>query len=248
MIDTLFSYRTHSVQDCLVTPPQLAEKIGPAGEILRFPGNTVVFLLEEPVKTRLTALQRGLYQALNRNGRPMLAQPLHPSTFHMTLHDLANPALGADWEQRKRAMAAEAEALLQELWRDELPGLNLQATCTFQMVSTSIVLGLEPADGASWALLDELYGRFQRVRPLSYALTPHITLAYFIPGRYEGRSADALRAALGPVPDFALRLDTKRLVLQDFESMNCYRTVRTPQLQSGRKEEHLLQDKNSGLL
>ena len=101
----------------------------------------------------------------------------------------------------------------------------MRATYTFQMVRTSIVLGLEPADSGTAEKLDALYERFQDVRRLGYALTPHITLAYFVPGDYAGELVTKLREALGPVRDFEMVLDTRRLVLQEFLHMNCYATI-----------------------
>ena len=100
----------------------------------------------------------------------------------------------------------------------------MKAACTFNMVNTSVVLLLEPADDRAWQLLDDLYRRFQQVRHLPYALTPHITLAYFRPGCYNAEETEILRSALGQV-QLEISLSTDNLLLQNFETMNDYQTV-----------------------
>lgn len=214
MINTLSDYYPHSIPEVLSTSGGLREKVGPEGDLLPFPGNTVVFLLDEDTKMALQAVQARLH---DRCGQ-MLAQPLEISTFHMTLHDLAN----GDLLPKRREMAAQAKIALDEIRVEALPPIPMKATWTFNMVSTSIVLGLEPDGEAAWAQLDRLYERFQQIRPLSYALTPHITMAYFRPGVYEDTAP--LRQAVGPV-DLRVDLDMAKLVLQDFDHMNAYRTV-----------------------
>ena len=64
----------------------LLKKVNHDGKFLPFYGNTVVFLLEDRTKEILSTLQSQLYKAAGK----MLSQPLHPDTFHMTLHDLVN--------------------------------------------------------------------------------------------------------------------------------------------------------------
>lgn len=223
MIDTLFPYCTDSVPERLTTALGLADKVDDDGKLRLYPGNTVVFLLDEGTKQRLAELQDGLYHALDELG--MLAERLDPSAFHMTLHDLANPSLGADWMEQKVRMDRQARQVLCEIRSLEPQNLRMRATYAFQMVRTSIVLGLEPVDSETAEKLDALYERFQGVRRLGYAMTPHITLAYFVPGDYAGKTVAKLRDALGPVWDFEMVLNTRQLVLQEFLHMNCYTTV-----------------------
>lgn len=99
----------------------------------------------------------------------------------------------------------------------------MKATWLFNMVNTSIVLGLAPADGDSWRRLEEMYLALESVVPLGYALTPHITMAYFKPGTYSQYDLDFLRKALCPIElDVPLGLDA--LFYQEFADMNHYRT------------------------
>ena len=214
MINILSDYYSNSIPEVLITSGGLKEKVDLQGNLLPFPGNTVVFLLDEETKTALRRVQTRLHERCGR----MLAQPLEMSTFHMTLHDLANGDLLAQREE----MAAQAKVALDEIRTSNLPPIPMKATWTFNMIRTSIVLGLEPEGEAAWAQLDALYERFQKIRPLSYALTPHITMAYFRPGVYEDTSA--LRQAVGAV-DLSVELDLNKLVLQNFDHMNAYHTI-----------------------
>lgn len=216
MLNTLPDCRDHSVPEILNTSPGLTAKVGSEGKLLPFPGNTVVFLLDEDVKASLQRLQEELYQRCGK----LLAEPLRLKTFHMTLHDLAN---GNCLDQRAQ-MAAQAAGILDTLRRKPVMTIPMKAVCTFNMVNTSIVLLLEPVNEQAWQQLDDLYLQLQQVRELPYALTPHITLAYFRPGCYAGEETEVLRSALRHV-DLELSLSTGALVLQDFESMNDYRTV-----------------------
>ena len=214
MINTLSDYYSHSIPGVLTTSKGLGDKVDSNGKLLPFPGNTVVFLLNPDTKAALQKVQAQLH----RQCGDMLAEPLEMSTFHMTLHDLANGDLLSQQEE----MAAQAKIALDEIRNAHIPPIPMKATWTFNMVSTSIVLGLEPMGTEAWEQLDSLYERFQQIRPLGYALTPHITMAYFRPGVYE--NTGALRQAVGPV-DLKLELDIKNLVLQNFDHMNAYHTI-----------------------
>lgn len=216
MLNILYDHFPHSVSEYLETAPGLLAKVSPQGQLLPFSGNTVVFLLRQETKQRLQQIQTRLHQQCGE----ILAQPLAPDTFHMTLHDLAN----GDLLSRQEEMAAQARKCLDELRAADLPAIPMQATWTFNMVNTSIVLGLEPAVEEAWQQLSGLYLHFQQVRNLPYALTPHITMAYFRPGCYGPEQTALLRDALGPV-DLTVELQPSDLVLQNFADMNTYTTV-----------------------
>jgi hypothetical protein len=100
----------------------------------------------------------------------------------------------------------------------------MKTTWLFNMVNTSIVLGLAPADEESWRRLDAMYTTLEDVVRLGYALTPHITMAYFLPGTYTQEQVQRLSATLRHV-DLEITLDMKNLVFQEFSDMNHYETV-----------------------
>lgn len=200
------------------TNPNLTKKVNHAGEFLPFHGNTVVFDLSGDTKLALQGLQEELYQSAGW----MLAQKLDPSTFHMTLHDLVN---GPELTEELKAAMAEAEEKAKHIlnqWKGQ-PPLHMKATWLFNMVNTSIVLGLIPADEDSWRRLEEMYLTLESVVPLGYALTPHITMAYFKPGTYCQYDLDFLRKALRPI-ELEVPLGLNALFYQEFADMNHYRT------------------------
>ena len=220
MLNLLKDYISDSLPESnFTTAPALLQKVDAYGSFLEFYGNTLVFLLDDTVMAQLAALQRQLYEAAPQ----MLAQPIDPAAFHMTLHDLINstedtPAL----RQRMHQVKAEIVPILTK-WRGEAP-LHLRGTWLFNMVNTSIVLGLEPADQASAARLGDMYACIENVVPLGYALTPHITLAYFRPGTYDNALLGKLKQVLRPV-QLEVTLTMDKLVLQEFTDMNHYVTI-----------------------
>lgn len=150
----------------------------------------------------------------------MLAQKLDPSTFHMTLHDLVNGVELSEDLKSRMAMAEVRAKIILESWKGQ-PPLRMKTTWLFNMVNTSIVLGLVPADEETWRRLDEMYTALESVVPLGYALTPHITMAYFKPGTYTQYDLNCLRPALHPVV-LGVELQFGNLFYQEFVNMNSY--------------------------
>lgn len=221
MINTLDDYICRSLPQWgdFTTNPNLRKKVDDAGNLLPFLGNTVVFLLDDDTKEKLRQLQESLYQA----APDMLAQPLQMSTFHMTLHDLANGTPEQFGLQDYMHYTQEQVSQILPRWKNT-PPLRMKTTWLFNMVNTSIVLGLKPADEESWRRLDDMYTTLEDVVHLGYALTPHITMAYFLPGAYSSEQVQRLSAALRSV-ELEITLDMKNLVLQEFYDMNHYETV-----------------------
>lgn len=220
MLNLLEDYISHSLpeQSEFETNPNLLKKVNHDGKFLPFYGNTVVFLLEDRTKEILSTLQSQLYKAAGK----MLSQPLHPDTFHMTLHDLVNSTEPtADLCQEMAETKKQTESFL-ALWQAQ-PPLRMNATWLFNMVNTSTVLGLAPADEETAFRLDALYTAMESIVPLGYGLTPHITMAYFRPGRYSPEQLQSLRNALRPI-DLELKLRMNQLTYQIFTDMNHYRS------------------------
>jgi len=220
MIYVLEEYIFRSLPECgaFVTNPNLSKKANNKGAFLPFYGNTVVFDLDEATKKALLSLQEELY----KNAGWMLSQRIDPATFHMTLHDLVNaPELTDDLKCRMQEAEVKAKSIM-ETWKGQTP-LRMKATWLFNMVNTSIVLGLAPADEESWHQLDEMYTTLESVVHLGYALTPHITMAYFKPGNYTQYDLNYLSQALRPV-NLNVELSLENLFYQEFSDMNHYRT------------------------
>jgi len=218
MINILEDYISNSIPEWgeFSTNLNLTKKVNCTGTFLPYFGNTVVFDLSDETKLALQVLQEELYQSAGW----MLSQKVDPSTFHMTLHDLMNgPELTEDLKIRMKEAEAKAKPVL-EPWMRQQP-IRMKSSWLFNMVNTSIVLGLIPADEDSWRRLDEMYMALEPVATLGYALTPHITIAYFKPGSYSQYDLNCLRKALHPI-DLDVELKLKNLVYQEFMDMNHY--------------------------
>ena len=219
MLNTLDDYIWRSLPDgSFGTNPNLSKKVAPDGTILPYYGNTMVFLLPDNVKCELKRLRDGLYAA----APGMLAAPLREETFHMTLHDLANSPNRAEAE----ALMPEAEARAREISAGfgNFAPIAMRGTWTFNMVNTSVVLGLAPVSAEGRERLAGMYRALEAAAPLGYALTPHITLAYFRPGEYGPGEVARLRDALGPA-GVEVELRAENLVLQRFTDMNSYHSL-----------------------
>lgn len=214
------------------TSEGLVKKINGDGSFRTFAGDTVVFLLDDAVKVRLEEIQSRLYQACGE----LLAEPIKPATFHMTLHDLSNGEQAPELEMKMQENQWNVGSIFEELSRFVCaPGseiglfqLKLRSSYVFNMVNTSIVLGFEPVDEENCRKLMELYEQFQNVVPVSYPLTPHVTVAYFKPGVYEGTQIERLKAWMldeNMRDTFEITLDLEQLVYQRFTNMNQYNTV-----------------------
>lgn len=218
MLNILEDYIWRSLPewDDFATNPNLRKKVAGDGSFLPFYGNTTVFDLTAEAREALTELQTFLYA----HAGFLLAQKLDPATFHMTLHDLENGSEYSDSLQLRMQVAEGRVKQMLTQWKTGKP-LRMKATWLFNMVNTSIVLGLTPADEVSRQRLDEMYMALESVVPLGYALTPHITMAYFKPGIYSQQELDCLRQALRPV-ELEVELRMENLVYQEFFDMNHY--------------------------
>ncbi|WP_182112919.1 MULTISPECIES: hypothetical protein [unclassified Actinotalea] len=157
-----------------IAPAVTAKVAAVTGELLPFYGSTVVHYLNAGTCDLLTAVADDLYAACGDG----LAAPLPPDSLHVTLHDLrASPHLEdiADAvfldDPRTGALVAEARAL---------GPVDMRFTTVFNMVNTSVVVGLLPASEADCARLLAARALLDEIVP-SGPFTPHVTLAYYRP-------------------------------------------------------------------
>lgn len=205
----------------LTTKPLLVEKVAPDGKLLPFYGNTMIFDL--PMEAQLTIARMQLL--LHHRCAGMLAEPLHPATLHMTLHDLLNGVDAAALSAPVAQTGEQAKAILAEQRKAPHPAMHLTSTAAFNMASGSVALGFAPDTEQDCAALMGLHARYQEVVALNYPLTPHVTLAYFRPGTYGPDAVGALAAALADInalPRVRITLDTDCLHYYRFEDMNTY--------------------------
>ena len=205
----------------LRTSDGLMMKVDPAGRFKPFYGDTVIFTLPQPMIHWLEGIQNELYTACGE----CLAERIAPETFHITLHDLLNQAeYMPDGVARNRQ---EAMLVIEEA-RGLYPyPIAIRNNCLFSMVSTSIVMGFEPATEYDCTILMTMYERLQQIIPLSYPLTLHVTLAYYKPGEYDDDMLFKLRDAVRHVgrEQRKWHLDIKDLYYATFESMAQYHLV-----------------------
>ena len=132
--------------------PTVSQKVDTDNTFRNFYGDTIVFSLADVVKENLAEYVDLLYQAAPE----CFCERLVASTFHVTLHDLSNsPVLRnvADelFENELRVIEKKREIQQQE----KVP-LKMKSKYIFNMVDTSLVLGLYPADEAGYYRLMEL--------------------------------------------------------------------------------------------
>ncbi|ADG75750.1 hypothetical protein Cfla_2866 [Cellulomonas flavigena DSM 20109] len=213
-------------EDGFSIAPALREKVAPVtGELLPFHGSTVVHVLDAGTRDLLSAVADDLHAACGDG----LAAPLPPGSFHVTLHDLrAAPRLEdvsdavAQDDPRVSELVAEARAL---------GPVQMRCTTVFNLMSTSVVVGLLPATEADCARLLAARALFDEVVP-SGPFTPHVTLAYYRPSapapldpRHLARTLDRLTEQVAGWP---VTLAPERLRSTRFTSMATYRDAGTP--------------------
>ena len=179
-------------------------------------GNTVVFPLPEEVKREMGRMQERLY----RTCAPALAAP----SFHMTLHDLLSGTPDRALRGRIDDIRCAALERVRQIARTG-ETVRLHTTALFNMVNTSMVLGLAPADEESCGRLMAYYETLQEAVCLNYPLTPHVTLAYFRPGVIAAEWVEKLRDAvdeIGRREKIFLELPARTLEYQLFSDMNHY--------------------------
>ncbi|MBO5353847.1 MAG: hypothetical protein J6A77_11175 [Lachnospiraceae bacterium] len=206
--------------------PSLVKKVNTNNEFRHFYGDTVVFHLHETVKRKLAEWLDVFYTEASE----CFCERLGSDTFHMTLHDLSNSEqlsdISDEREQNKDRVLEKLEELL------NFGTIKMRSSYIFNMVNTSLVLGLYPVDEAEYEKLMGLYSVFDGIKQLNYPLTPHITLAYY---NVNGFSAEAARKLEKLVYKFnscetevglEVELHRGQLCYQWFSSMNEYVDIR----------------------
>ena len=206
------------------THPGVRAKVSESGKMLPFAGNTIVYELGEELQQLMKELQNILYEQCTG----MFAETLISSSCHMTLHDLKNGVPGDEVYRQVDQTRIPALDLLQRIKCENPETVYMRTTRVFNMMNTSVVLGLEPVDDENCRRLMKMYERFREIVPLGYGLTPHMTLAYYKPGVYSEGCLYALAGAfakcnqkLGQI----VELDIENLHYQEFSDMNHYETI-----------------------
>ena len=220
-IDSFEKPELHLGDGDFVPNPSMQLKVDSNNAFRPFFGDTTVFDLADSEKALLRELTDILYSEVPE----CFCERLVDSTFHMTLHDLSN---SPEKERAARCMPSNRSRLCVML--EEQPvthhTIRMRSKAVFNMVNTSLVVGLYPVDAQEYDKLMALYQLVDAVRTLPYPLTPHITLAYYNSAGFDYAAAKKLEQVVNRLnlKNFDILLDTKRLVYQQFESMNDYHT------------------------
>lgn len=212
-----------AITEGFYTSQGLFQKVNESGKLLNFYGDTIVFLLDEESKEYAEKMRKILYQ----NCSEMFADPLLKATFHVTLHDLSNGISEEEIQTKICHNKNASEQILKKIKGDQEQEIQMKTTYVFNMVNTSVVLGLEPVDEENCTKLMEWYDMFQTVVNLSYPLTPHITLGYYRPGYYAPEVLKKLYDTfeiLNKQKRKQICLKTESFVYQYFRNMNDFET------------------------
>ncbi len=197
--------------------PSIAQKVNHENKFQAFYGDTVVFNLDDKTKEKLAGIVEQLYAQVSE----CFCERLVSNTFHMTLHDLSNnPIL-----HEIAAEVFENELKVVEIMKKiKSQKIKMKTKYIFNMVGTSLVLGLYPASEEDYMKLMELYERFNEVKWLNYPLTPHITLAYYSLYGFHPESARKLETMVYELNDLEMEIElsTENLYYQKFITMNDY--------------------------
>lgn len=207
--------------DKLVPSNSAKEKVDSSGGYRFFIGDTVVFNLEDSVKD---LIQCQYVDPLYRVSGRCFSEKFHKKMLHMTLHDL-NASAHYNEEILKKMCETEF-ALSEKLERLSVENetINMETICVFNMVNTSLVLGLKPKSKFDYDILMSLYMLVDELCPLPYQLTPHITLAYYGNNElnsYELREIESCVNSLNSL-HFDIPLSMRQLYYQKFVNMNKY--------------------------
>lgn len=200
--------------------PSLAQKIDKDNKFRRFYGDTIVFALNDTMKETLAEYVDLLY----RSAPECFCERLVPDTFHVTLHDLSNSPVLRDVAEELFENELRVIEEIREIQKYKKAKIKMKSKYIFNMVGTSLVLGLYPADEDDYCRLMELYSVFDNVKKLSYPLTPHITLAYYNINGFDVQAARKLETVIAGLNDNEIEteLNVDRLYYQKFKSMNDY--------------------------
>ena len=219
MIDREYHYLPW--ENFLQVAPGAAAKVAPDGKLLPFYGNTVIFDLDDDAKDRLKILQDKLYERCGH----FMSEKLTRESFHVTLHDLLS---GTDREEvlaKVNEIAEDAKQAVTDVRQILDSTTRVKPVKAVSMVSTSVVVLLEPVYPVHHFLLDVAYKKLQAIVPLGYGFTPHVTLGYYRPGTIEGEDLQILAETLAELSaelDFTLVLKYKNLHYREFTDMNHY--------------------------
>lgn len=199
--------------------PSITLKVNKDNSFRPFYGDTVVFNLDDDTKEKLEKIVDSIIAVVPE----CFCQRLVPNTFHMTLHDLSNSPVLEDVSTELFHNELQVLKIAEKIAEQKI---RMKSKYIFNMVNTSLVMGLYPTDEDEYNKLMNLYYLFDDVKRLGYPLTPHITLGYYNVHGFSTESARKLENIVKELNvtemEIEIELDTKELFYQKFVSMNDY--------------------------
>lgn len=219
-------FQTNSVPDEPVfgLPASLEEKVSPrVGALQPFHGDTVAYFLDDHVRELIGALTDDLYARFGGS----LSVPLPLEMAHVTLHDLH---ASSDRVKVRSAMETSTKIMTDLVVQArDLGPIHTTCTAVFNLMNTSVVIGIRAADENEHRKLLMAQSLFDVIVP-SGPFTPHITVAYYRPAASTPLSPIEFRDALGEytgrVEGRPVLLAPERLHGLRFDSMGNYWAVR----------------------
>lgn len=200
----------------------LARKVSADNSFADYYGDTVVFALSDEMKDSIEQIMSTLRTAVPQ----CFCEKLVPSTYHMTLHDLSNSAKLSDCAEQMFYNELKIAGLSNALQKFRGVEIVMKSNYVFNMVGTSLVMGLRPIDEENYRLLADLYSLFDGVVGLNYPMTPHVTLAYYNVNGFSAVAARELKNAVDIVnAQTELTFSVRELYYQKFTSMNDYTDI-----------------------
>lgn len=200
----------------------LAMKVNRGNRFSGFYGDTVLFELGNFEK----ALTADIVHALYAETPECFSERIWADTFHVTLHDLSSSSIP---DKAVNEAYLNRRVLNEILLRTNIQHqtIEMQSRAIFNMVNTSLVMGLYPVSEKEYEKLMSLYNIIDEVKQLTYPLTPHITLAYYSINGFTENSVKRLESVIKELnkSSFSITLDTHRLFYKHFNSMNDYMTI-----------------------
>ncbi len=195
----------------------IALKVNENNGFKPFYGDTVVFNLDDATKKKLSRI----VDSINAVAPECFCERLVPNTFHMTLHDLSNSPVLEDIAVELFENEIKAVKIAEKIAKQKI---KMKSKYIFNMVNTSLVMGLYPINEEEYNKLMDLYYLFDDVKNLGYPLTPHITLGYYNINGFSTQSARKLESIVKELNanEIEIELNTKELFYQKFVSMNEY--------------------------
>lgn len=199
--------------------PSLLHKVNADNTFKDFYGDTVVFDLDDKTKADLNEYTDLLYSEAPQ----CFCERLIPHTFHVTLHDLSNSPTLSEVAKQTFCNELKIMEIKSELQKLNSSKIKLKSTYVFNMVNTSLVLGLSPATEKDYNTIMGLYSIIDGVKKLPYPFTPHITLAYYNANGFDGNAAKNLENTVNKInTKIDMELSLTDLYYQKFTNMNNY--------------------------